>query len=167
MHMKHAAAVLAMLALVWGGAQAEDYGKVPDWSATVKGKKLSQSDYAGKVMIIDFWATWCPPCRKEIPGFIELQKEYADQGLVVLGFSFDKDEDVHDKWVKEQGLNYPSVFAREGDGLAAVRAFQEKIGEIRGIPTTLVVDRQGNIVYKHVGYAPKEEFERIIGPLLK
>jgi peroxiredoxin len=143
------------------------YGRRPDWSMKLPdGKQVSAADYDGKVLIVDFWATWCPPCRKEIPGFIKLKKEYADKGLEIVGFSFDNDAETHDKWIKEQGLNYLSIFAQNDQGKAVVAQFQKLIGEISGIPTTLVIDRKGQIVYKHVGYGSPEDFEKVFKPLL-
>jgi len=146
--------------------QERDYGKRPDWTMTLPdGKKASAADYDGKVLIVDFWATWCPPCRKEVPGFIKLQKEYKDKGLVILGFSLDRDAATHDKWIKEQGVNYQSIFASNDEGKAVLAAFSKLIGEIEGIPTTLVINKKGQIIYKHVGYGDPEEFEKIFKPL--
>ena len=150
-----------------GGESKSDYGRRPDWSITLPdGKKVSAADYDDKVLILDFWATWCPPCRQEIPGFIELQKKYADKGLVVVGFSFDNEPSAHDVFVKQQHLNYLSIFMKTPAGDAVVDQFQKLIGEISGIPTTLVIDRKGHIVYRHVGYASPDEFEKVLVPLL-
>jgi peroxiredoxin len=147
--------------------QSQEMGRRPDWSVKLSdGRKVSAADYDGKVLIVDFWATWCPPCRKEIPGFIKLQKEYGDKGLVIVGFSMDNDPETHDRWIKEQGLNYLSIYANTDEGKAVVDQFQKVIGEISGIPTTLVIDRKGKIVYKHVGYASPEDFEKVFKPLL-
>ncbi len=162
----------AILALIGAVAflvpqDAKDYGKRPDWSVTLPdGKKASAADYDNKVVIVDFWATWCPPCVKEIPGFIKLKKEYGEKGLEIVGFSFDRDEATHDKWVKDKGVNYLSIFAQNEAGKKVIEDFQKLIGEIKGIPTTLVIDRKGQIIYKHVGYGSYEEFEKIIKPLL-
>jgi thiol-disulfide isomerase/thioredoxin len=110
MLMMLAVSVAACGSSVSGQEEKKDFGKRPDWSVTLPdGKKVSAADYDKKVVIVDFWATWCPPCRKEIPGFIKLQKTYKDQGLEIVGFSFDRDKDVHDKWIKDQGLNYLSM----------------------------------------------------------
>jgi peroxiredoxin len=155
------------LAALLSSCQSQQTGRRPDWSlALPDGRKVSAADFDGKVLIVDFWATWCPPCRKEVPGFIQLQKQYADKGLVVLGFSMDKDPQTHDRWIKEQGLNYLSIYANTDAGQAVVDQFQKVIGEISGIPTTLVIDRKGQIVFKHVGYASPEDFEKVFKPLL-
>jgi thiol-disulfide isomerase/thioredoxin len=166
MNMKAILAMVAAAAFL-APQDAKDFGKRPDWSVTLPdGKKASAADYDKKVVIVDFWATWCPPCRKEIPGFIKLKKEYGEKGLEIVGFSFDRDEATHDKWVKDQGMNYLSIFAQNEAGKKVVEEFQKLIGEIKGIPTTLVIDRKGQIIYKHVGYGSYEEFEKIIKPLL-
>ena len=164
--MKIVLAAAAAFALL-SPQESKDFGKRPDWSITLPdGKKASAADYDKKVVIVDFWATWCPPCRKEIPGFIKLQKEYGEKGLAIVGFSFDRDQAAHDKYVKEQGMNYLSIFAMNEAGQEVIEQFQKLIGEIKGIPTTLVIDRKGQIIYKHVGYGAPEDFEKIIKPLL-
>lgn len=165
------AAGLAVLilgsALSCGARQDDQYGPRPDWEIKLpSGQEVKAKDYDGKVLIVDFWATWCPPCRKEIPGFIALKKEYGDQGLEIVGFSFDRDEAAHEKFLKENKVNYLSIFAQNEEGRKVVKLFEKSIGEIKGIPTTLVIDRKGNIVFKHVGFAPKEDFEKVVKPLL-
>jgi len=148
------------------GGQLRDFGRRPDWSLSAPdGKKVSAVDYDRKVVLLDFWATWCIPCRQEVPGLIELQERYRDRGLAVVGFSFDRDPDVHDRWVRANRVNYPSLFARTQEGKAEVAKFETLIGPIDGYPTTLIIDREGRIVYKHVGYASMEDFEAILKPL--
>jgi cytochrome c biogenesis protein CcmG/thiol:disulfide interchange protein DsbE len=165
--MKILLASLAAVAMTGSFQDSKDYGKRPDWTMTLPdGKKVSAADYDGKVLILDFWATWCPPCRKEVPGFIKLQKQYADKGLVIVGFSFDRDAETHDKWVKEQGMNYLSIFAMNDAGKGVIDQFQKLIGEIKGIPTAIIIDKKGQIIHKHVGYGDPEEFEKIFKPLL-
>lgn len=161
--------VMAMLAVAPVAALQEtgDLGNRPDWSMKLAdGSTVSAKDFDGKVVIVDFWATWCPPCRQEIPGFIQLQKQYGEKGFVMLGMSFDQDPDTHAAWIKEQGLNYRSILVRNAQGAKVVEAFEKQIGSIEGIPTTLVLDRKGKIVYKHVGFGSKESFEKVIVPLL-
>lgn len=164
------AAAAAMLVLAASRQRSTTAGE-PAESATTKqpspawelkdvdGKTVKSSDFAGKVVVLDFWATWCGPCRMEIPGFIELHKQYADKGLVVVGVSLDRDGASAVKpFIEKSGINYHIVLADE----AVVSAF----GGIEGIPTTFIIDRKGQIVHKHDGYAPKAEFEAEIKPLL-
>jgi len=133
----------------------------PQWELKdIDGKPVKLSDYKGKVVILDFWATWCGPCRMEIPGFVDLQKKYADQGLVVIGVSLDTHgTDAVRSFMKRQGVNYSVVMGNDKLG--------DDYGGIDGIPTTFIIDRKGNIVGKHVGYEPKARFETEIAPLLK
>ncbi len=168
--MKRNSIVIAVL-LVFGwfvwmrvpGVSGGDAGvgqPAPTWRArTLEGQEIGSKTLAGKVVIVDFWATWCPPCRKEIPGFIALQKQYAERGLVIVGASVDRGgSEVVKKFASEQGVNYPMIMAAP----EMVGAFGEVIGQIRGIPTTVVIGRGGKIVFTHVGYASKETFEKVI-----
>ena len=134
--------------------------KAPDFSLkSVDGKIVKLSDYKNKVVIIDFWATWCPPCRRGIPDLIALQKEFK-KDLVVLGISLDTDTkgDVP-AFVKDYGINYPIVY---GDNATA-----KLFGGVSGIPTSFLIDKKGNIVDKNVGLVPKETLATGIKNLLK
>jgi thiol-disulfide isomerase/thioredoxin len=132
----------------------------PQWELTnVEGKLVKLSDFHGKVVILDFWATWCVPCRVEIPHFIELQKQYGNKGLTIIGVSLDEQgPEVVKKFVKRLGVNYPIVIGNE----KVVEAY----GGIYAIPTTFVIDRQGRIVSRHIGYDDKAVFEKEIQALL-
>ena len=132
----------------------------PAWELKdTDGKPIKSSDFAGKVVVLDFWATWCPPCKAEIPGFVELQKNYSDKGLVIVGVSLDEQGPAVVKpFMKQFGMNYPVVM---GDDKII-----EDFGGIQAIPTTFVIDRSGKITAKHVGFAPVETFEQEIAPLL-
>lgn len=133
----------------------------PAWELKdVNGKPVKSSDFKGKVVILDFWATWCPPCRQEIPGFISLQQKYGKEGLTVVGVALDAEgAKVVAPFIKKNGINYPIVLGNE----QVTRAF----GGIEAIPTTFIIDREGNIVSKHVGFVPEATFEKEIKPLLK
>lgn len=138
-----------------------DENKAPDFTLkTSDGKTIKLSDYKGKVVIIDFWATWCPPCRKGIPDLISIQKEYK-KDVVIIGISLDGEKTVKDVpgFVKDYGINYPIVYGDE----KIVNAY----GGIQGIPTAFVVDKKGNIVDKHVGLVPKDTYVNKIKELLK
>jgi thiol-disulfide isomerase/thioredoxin len=162
---------LPALGLAWicscSSAHPRDYGNRPEWDLTLSGgKNLSAKDFDQKVLIVDFWASWCPPCLKEVPGFIELQKKYQHRGLVILGFSFDRTPEAHDACVRDRGLNYVSVYSQTEEGKQVVAEFEKSIGPITVLPTTLVIDRTGVIVFKHVGYGSTEDFEKVITPLI-
>jgi peroxiredoxin len=125
----------------------------PDWTLkNLDGKTVSLSDFKGKVVVLDFWATWCPPCQAEIPHFIELQNEFKAKGVTIVGLSVDSiaPADVA-KFAKDNGMNYPIVMADEKTATA--------YGADQGIPTTVVVDRKGNIVATHAGLTDKETFK--------
>jgi peroxiredoxin len=132
----------------------------PDWQLNgPTGKTVKFSDFRGKVVILNFSATWCAPCRLEIPYLIELQKRYGDRGLAVIGVSLDEQgPDVVKEFVKQLGVNYPIVIGNE--------KITEAYGGIEGIPTTFVIDRQGRVVSQHMGYNEKAIFEKEIQPLL-
>lgn len=138
-----------------------DGDKAPDFTLkSVDGKTVKLSDYKGKVIIIDFWATWCPPCRKGIPDLVSIQKEFKND-VVIIGISLDREKTIKDVpgFVKDYGINYPVVY---GDDEVVVT-----YGGIEGIPTAFVIDKQGNVVDKHVGLVPKDTYLNKIKELLK
>lgn len=138
-----------------------DENKAPDFALkSFDGKIVKLSDYKGKVVIIDFWATWCPPCRKGIPDLISIQNDYKND-VVIIGISLDGEKTLKDVpgFVKSYGINYPIVY---GDD-KVVAAY----GGIEGIPTAFVVDKKGNVVDKHVGLVPKDTYVNKIKELLK
>ena len=139
----------------------KDSDKAPDFALkSVDGKIVKLSDYKGKIVIIDFWATWCPPCRRGIPDLVELQKEYK-KDLVVIGISLDAAKTIKDVpgFIKEYGINYPIVY---GDQQVTI-----DYGGIRSIPTSFVIDQKGNVVDSNVGLVSKDTFVNKIKELLK
>ena len=121
------------------------------------GGNLSLSSLKGKVIILDFWASNCPPCRMEIPFFIELYKLYRGKGLQIVGVCLESESKAK-AFARSQGINYPLV-------LGSAKIIQD-YGGIRFIPTTFIINRQGNIVSKHVGFAQRKVFEAEIKDLL-
>ena len=113
----------------------------------------------GKVVILDLWATWCPPCRKEIPGFINLYKKYKDKGLEIIGVAFDENgQEVVPPFMKTMGINY-QVYLDGGD---IARKY-----DLQAYPTTLVYGKDGKVASKHVGFVSEKEFEDELSNLLK
>jgi thiol-disulfide isomerase/thioredoxin len=125
----------------------------------VDGNQVSLASYKGKVVLLNFWATWCGPCKAEIPDLVELQAQYRDD-LVVLGFSVDDTVDKLLPYASEYKINYPVLV---GNGREDV---QDAYGPLWGIPVSVIIGRDGTIAKKHSGIASKEQFEREIKSLL-
>ena len=125
----------------------------------LSGKKAQLSDFTGKVVILDFWATWCGPCRAEVPDLVRLQSKYRDKGLLVVGLSLDAEGASAVKpFAEEFNVNYPMLLANADTA--------RRFGGIIGIPTTFVLDRQGRIVKKFMGRVEQKTFEEAVQPLL-
>jgi peroxiredoxin len=121
-------------------------------------KPLTLSSLRGKVVLLDFWATWCTPCREEIPEFVKLQDKYRDQGLQIVGISMDDGpEPVRDFYKKFQ-MNYPVVMGDAKTGSA--------YGGVLGLPIAFVVDQQGKIVSRHIGATDVSVLEKEVVALL-
>lgn len=136
-------------------------GPAPSWALKgLDGREVKSSDFGGKVVVLNFWATWCPPCRAEIPDFVEKQKKHEQAGLVFVGVSLDEGGTENVKaFVEKQGINYPIVMGTP----EVVEAF----GGIEGIPTTFLIDRKGNIREKIVGQERSEVLEKKLQQLLE
>lgn len=134
--------------------------QAPAWTLQdLDGQSFSSSQLSGDVVLLDFYAHWCPPCRMMVPSLVELQDQYRDQGLTIVGVSLDnKDLNAVAAFKKQLGVNYISLL-----GTAEV---SEAFGGIQAFPTTILVDRQGRLVSKHVGFIPKEDLETKIKSLL-
>ncbi len=134
-------------------------GTPPDFTATdISGTSLTLSDLKGKVVLLDFWATWCPPCRVEVPHLIDIQKRFGERKFVLISVSLDRDLDAARKFVKEKGMDWVHIIDRE-----AARKLAEKY-QVEYIPSTFVIDRKGKIAASQLrGSDLKEK----IGELLK
>jgi len=126
----------------------------------LQGNEVSSADFRGKVVLIDIWATWCQPCKKEMPGYQKLLDRYGSRGFAVVGLKSNIMMDTEDpiRFAKEIGVHYPLAVASD--------AVTQKFGGIEGLPTTLVYDRQGILRKKVIGFDYMENFESALKPLL-
>jgi thiol-disulfide isomerase/thioredoxin len=126
---------------------------------TIDGKPFSSSSLKGKAYIVNFFATWCPPCRAEIPDMVAIQKAYAAKGFTFIGIAVNETEPSVKSFIRSNGITYPVLMATP----ALVGAFNKYAdGGITGIPTSFVVDSSGNLTATMVGPRSKEMFEQII-----
>ena len=130
---------------------------LPDTSGT----KQPLSQWRGKVMVINFWATWCEPCREEMPQFVREQNELGPRGLQFIGIAVDQPDKV-DRFAKELQLNYPALIG----GYDAVELSASMGNRLAALPFTIVIDRQGRIVQTHLGPVKKDQFHAILQQLL-
>ena len=136
--------------------------KPANWDFKLKdteGKEVSLASFKGKVVLLNFWATWCGPCKAEIPGFVELQEKYKDK-LTVIGYSVDDPADKAKAFAAEYKINYPILL---GEGREDV---QDAYGPIWGIPASFIISKDGAVCRKHMGIAPKAVFEKELVALM-
>lgn len=124
------------------------------------GRDVSLSSFKGKVILLNFWATWCGPCKAEIPSLIELQAQYGKNGFVVLGYSVDDEAPKAKAFADDYKMNYPILL---GLGREDV---QDAFGPMWGIPASFIISREGKVCQRHMGIAPKAVFEKEIKALL-
>jgi cytochrome c biogenesis protein CcmG/thiol:disulfide interchange protein DsbE len=156
---------LAITTYLTGCSSSEDSSKgntqtAPQFSfSSLEGKTVAMKDLANKVVVVDFWATWCPPCREEIPHLNKLYAELKGKGFEIVGISMDHEgTDVVKEFARELRIEYPIVMGDEEDA--------EAFGGIMGLPTTFIIDRSGNIVKKYVGLPPAGDMEQLIKELV-
>jgi len=139
----------------------KDRKTAPDFTLKdADGKVVKLSDYKGKVVLLDFWATWCGPCKIEIPWFMDIQRKVKDRGFEVLGVAMDDEGwEVVKPFAAKMGINYRLVI---GNDITA-----QAYGGVDALPTTFLIDRTGKIAAVHVGLASKKDFEDGIEQLLK
>ena len=143
----------------------------PDFTlATTTGELVSMSDLRGKVILLNFWGTWCGPCRMELPDFVKLHNKYNKDGLEIVGITIRRGESIEDvaKFQEQWGLNYLLLNDINGNEVSEVTmAYSQAIGQmINGIPTTLIIDREGFIVNGFVGPRREQVFFNAIKPYL-
>ncbi|MCF3651234.1 TlpA family protein disulfide reductase [Synoicihabitans lomoniglobus] len=135
-------------------------GEAPSWALRrLDGTELNSAELAGKIVVLDFWATWCGPCRQEIPGYVAMQRELEADGVVIVGVSLDQaGPSVVSDFAERFGINYPLVMGNQ----KIVGAF----GGVEAIPTTFLIDRDGQVRYRKVGAMARSEFEPLVRSLL-
>jgi thiol-disulfide isomerase/thioredoxin len=134
---------------------------LPEFSLKdLQGHEISAADLRGKVVLIDFWATWCQPCKQEMPGYQKLLDRYGSRGFAVVGFKFDTMMDTEDPiwFAKKAGVLYPLALASD--------ELKQKFGGIEGLPTTMLYDRQGILRKKVIGFEYTDSFETALKGLL-
>ena len=142
-------------------AAGEIGSRLPDFSVKdLQGDPLSSADLRGKVLLVDFWATWCQPCKKEMPGYQKLLDRYGSRGFVVIGFKFDTMRDMEDplQFASKIGVRYPLAVGTED--------VKQRFGGIEGLPTTMLYDRQGILRTKVIGFEYTDNIEQTLKPLL-
>jgi len=152
--------VVVLLLFGYTVTSAQSAKKAPTFSLkAADGTVVDLAKLKGKVVMVNFWATWCPPCRAEIPDFMKVYDEYKSKGLEIIGVSLDQDgwDDVR-PFLKKNPINYPIVI---GDGKLA-----QAYGGVEAIPTTFFIDKAGNIVTKHIGGMRKTALEGYLKNLL-
>jgi peroxiredoxin len=161
--------VLSFFLLVVGGLAAPAAGqssadeaarRAPDFALEqMNGDTFRLSDHSGEIVVLNFWATWCPPCRQEIPGFITLQEEFEEQGVIFVGVSLNKDGFSSVRpYAEKMGINYPLVV---DDGSVA-----PQYGGIRILPSTVLIGPEGTIQHRKVGYFPEEQLRSQLNAML-
>jgi len=134
----------------------------PDFTLTsIDGNRVSLAEHRGKVVLLDFWATWCPPCRAAIPHVVELQNQYRADGFAVVGMNMDQDSEDLTAFLQRNTVNYPIVRVTEDVRMA--------YGGVSSIPIAFLIDRQGRIRQKYLGYDKRiaEDMEQTLQALLR
>jgi len=141
-------------------ATAKQHRPAPDFTLPlIDGGQLHLSSYRGKVVLLDFWATWCVPCREETPHFVELQQRYGGQGLQIIGVSMDDGTEPVRAFYQQFHMNYPVVMGTADVGAA--------YGGVLGLPIAFLIDREGHIYAKHIGATDAAVFDKDIATLLQ
>ena len=153
--------VILLVTVMHSGAaeSADEAIPAPNFELTgLDGKAIALKQYKGKVVVLNFWGTWCTPCRKETPDLVAVQKQFADQGLIVIGVAMDRSNQAGvQTFAKKYLVNYPIVIANS--------TLNHDYGVIVA-PTTFIIDKSGKIVYRHIGALTRQELAQQIARLL-
>jgi len=150
---------VAVVQLVPNTLRAADMMPAFSLTSAIDGKQVKSDDFKGKALLVTFFATWCPPCRQEIPSLIKLQDEFSSQGFSVIGFSMDeKGPKVVAKLVEKEKINYPVLMSESKT--------EREFGGIVGIPTSFLINRQGKIIKRYPGYVQHDQLAEDIKAIL-
>lgn len=140
-------------------ANGRELKNAPDFTLEkMNGEMFTLSEHEGQVIILNIWATWCPPCRKEIPYFIKLQEKMRSEGVLFVGVSMDREGwEVVRPFAREYGINYPVMVDNS--------TVYKKYGPFRGIPTTFIINREGKIAYVAMGMVPEHTLKSVLEEL--
>lgn len=143
-----------------GSMYTKASGPAPSWvMQDLDGKPVSSTNFQGRVLLVNFWATWCPPCRAEIPDFIEFTRKHDTNRVVILGVSIDEEgATIVKPFATSMKINYPILLASSN--------VVEQFGGLAGVPTTFLVDTNGNFVSRHLGPFSESDFKKHVEPLL-
>lgn len=153
--------ILGMIAVACGSREQTKQSDTADFTLySIDGVEYTLSEFKDQVVVIDFWATWCPPCRNSIPVFIKLYQKYHEQGFTILGISLDNDEQALRDYSKQMKITYPVLIGNK----EIAKAYQ-----VSGIPKTIFLDKKGRVRKTQVGFAPELEvrFDQFVDSLLK
>jgi len=126
-----------------------------------KGQKQTLEQWRGQVLVVNFWATWCTPCRQEIPAFIKVQQKWASRGVQVVGIAIDEDDKVR-PYAAQLKINYPILIAGL-DGIELARQAGNRVG---GLPFTVILNRKGVLAHAQLGGVNEQKLEALVQPLL-
>ena len=149
-----------MLALFTSAAQAE-YPKVPEFTLPTQNGEVSPSSFRDKVVYIDFWASWCKPCKQSFPFLNEMQDRYKDSGLEILAINLDKDHELATKFLQHIPPHFTVAFDEQGNTAGSFH--------VQGMPSSYLIDRKGNIRARHIGFREEDraKLEQAVASLLK
>ena len=164
--------VVAMIAIAGGAAyRLDSFGSDNTGMATqqlfatqfpdLRRKTQTLEQWRGRVLVVNFWATWCPPCREEIPLFVRLQEQYGGRGLQFVGIAIDQPDKVA-AFAREFGINYPLLMA----GMDTIELMREMGNRAGALPYTLIIDRKGDVVSRETGGLKEARLLKILKPLL-
>ena len=162
-HFKNIAVLLLVGIMVASTAMAKDMiGPAPDFTLkSQSGENLKLSEFRGDVVLINFWASWCGPCRQEMPLLDQLYQRYNPIGFTILGINVEENSDQARRLLKEVPVSFPILFDKQNT--------VSKLYNLVGMPSTMIVDRDGNIRYQHFAYLPgyEKKYEEQIKELLR